>query len=89
MAYKQGTCWDGYVQKGMKKKGKKMVPNCVPVTKAAMGRAMFSQTTSKAPGKGQKQEDYTGSYIRSEIDGKYISNKSYESYYGDMLKGFK
>ena len=36
MAYKQGTCWDGYVQKGMKKKGKKMVPNCVPVTKAAM-----------------------------------------------------
>jgi len=89
MAYKQGTCWDGYVQKGMKKKGKKMVPNCVPVTKAAMGRAMFSQTTSKAPGKGQKKENYIGSYIRSEIDGKYISNKSYESYYGDMLKGFK
>ena len=27
---KQGTCWDGYVQKGMKKKGNKMVPNCVP-----------------------------------------------------------
>jgi len=24
-------CWDGYEQKGMKKKGKKMVPNCVPV----------------------------------------------------------
>ena len=23
-------CWDGYTQKGMKKKGKKMVPNCVP-----------------------------------------------------------
>ena len=89
MAYKQGTCWDGYVQKGMKKKGKKMVPNCVPVTKAAMGRAMFSQTTSKARGKGQKKENYIGSYIRSEIDGKYISNKSYESYYGDMLKGFK
>ena len=22
-------CWDGYVQKGMKKKGKKVVPNCV------------------------------------------------------------
>jgi len=27
---KQGPCWDGYVQKGMKYKGKKMVPNCVP-----------------------------------------------------------
>jgi hypothetical protein len=23
-------CWDGYQQKGMKKKGNKMVPNCVP-----------------------------------------------------------
>ena len=22
-------CWDGYVQKGLKKKGKRMVPNCV------------------------------------------------------------
>ena len=90
---KQGPCWDGYVQKGMKKKGNKMVPNCVPagkkIIKAAMGRAAFSETTSKAPGKGQKKENYIGSYIRSEIDGKYISNKSYESYYGDMLKGFK
>ena len=26
----RGTCWVGYVQKGMKKKGGKMVPNCVP-----------------------------------------------------------
>ena len=78
-----------YGKKVMKKKGKKMGPNCVPVTKAAMGRAMFSQTISKAPGKAQREEKYIGSYIKSEIDGKYISNKSYESYYGDMLKGFK
>jgi hypothetical protein len=28
---KSEACWDGYVAKGMKKKGKKMVPNCVPV----------------------------------------------------------
>ena len=27
---KSEDCWDGYTQKGMKKKGKKMVPNCVP-----------------------------------------------------------
>jgi len=25
------ACWSGYVQKGLKKKGGKMVPNCVPV----------------------------------------------------------
>ena len=26
------ACWDGYKQVGMKKKGNKMVPNCVPVS---------------------------------------------------------
>ena len=26
----RGSCWEGYVQKGMKKKGNRMVPNCVP-----------------------------------------------------------
>jgi hypothetical protein len=28
---KSEDCWDGYKQEGMKKKGKKMVPNCVPI----------------------------------------------------------
>ena len=27
----QEKCWDGYKQVGMKKKGDRMVPNCVPV----------------------------------------------------------
>ena len=27
------ACWDGYTQKGMKKKGKRTVPNCVPEKK--------------------------------------------------------
>ena len=26
------ACWDGYRQAGMKKKGDRMVPNCVPVS---------------------------------------------------------
>ncbi len=29
----RGTCWVGYEQKGMKKKGDRMVPNCVKVMK--------------------------------------------------------
>ena len=29
-------CWDGYTQKGMKKKGKKVVPNCVKEASAAL-----------------------------------------------------
>jgi hypothetical protein len=31
---KQAPCWEGYVQRGMKDQGGKMVPNCVPVTKS-------------------------------------------------------
>lgn len=27
----QEACWDGYKQEGMKKKGNKIVPNCVPI----------------------------------------------------------
>jgi len=30
----QEACWDGYQQQGMKKKGDKMVPNCVRVSEA-------------------------------------------------------
>ena len=90
---KQGPCWDGYVQKGMKKKGGKMVPNCVPagkkVMKAAMGRAAFSETTSKAPGTKMKEDLYIGSYMKSELAGKKVSNPSLVKYYGPLLKGFK
>ena len=56
--------------------------------KAAMGRAAFSETTSKAPGTKMKEEPYIGSYMNSEIAGK-VSNKSYEQYYGEFLKGVK
>ena len=31
---KKNPCWEGYVQRGMKEKGGKMVPNCVPVEKS-------------------------------------------------------
>lgn len=31
---KQAPCWDGYVQRGMKVKNGKKVPNCVPAAKA-------------------------------------------------------
>jgi hypothetical protein len=93
MKSKQGTCWDGYVQKGMKKKGGRLVPNCVPagkkVVKAAMGRAQFAETTERAPGTRIKEEPYSGSYMHSEIAGKKVNNKSLSNYYGPLLKGFK
>jgi hypothetical protein len=30
------SCWQGYHQQGMKKKGDRMVPNCVPVSEAEL-----------------------------------------------------
>ena len=54
----RGTCWEGYVQKGMKKKGNRMVPNCVPAGMKEGGlKKWFSQ---KWVDIGSKRED--GSY---------------------------
>lgn len=38
------ACWKGYVQKGMKMKNGRSVPNCVPVQKAYTGRAVRQPT---------------------------------------------
>ena len=38
------ACWKGYVQKGMKMKNGRSVPNCVPVQKAYTGRAIRQPT---------------------------------------------
>jgi predicted nucleotidyltransferase len=38
----EGPCWDGYKQIGMKKKGKKKVPNCVPINE---GGNVFGTTS--------------------------------------------
>ena len=48
----RGTCWVGYQQKGMKKKGDKMVPNCVKET-----YEIFYEENGKGHG-------YTFEYIR-------------------------
>lgn len=34
MTYIDESCWSGYQQIGMKKKGKRKVPNCVPIKEA-------------------------------------------------------
>ena len=36
--YLEEKCWAGYKQVGMKKKGNKMVPNCVPVDEVAQDK---------------------------------------------------
>lgn len=40
MKKSKGPCWTGYTMVGMKSKGKKKVPNCVPVKKAKDGASI-------------------------------------------------
>jgi nicotinic acid mononucleotide adenylyltransferase len=47
-------CWDGYKQVGMKKKGDKMVPDCVPETKEAINA---KQQAAIAISKKEKNEE--------------------------------
>jgi hypothetical protein len=37
------ACWDGYQAKGMKKKGNKMVPNCVPVEEQGSSATPYTE----------------------------------------------
>jgi len=58
-------CWDGYTQRGMKKKGGRMVPNCVPVSKE-----------ESLPPHLAKHFDKKGNAIKGEWkDGKWSAKK--------------
>jgi hypothetical protein len=50
------ACWTGYKAKGMKKKGNKMVPNCVPEAANAAQQAAIAIAMKKA-GKKPKNEE--------------------------------
>jgi hypothetical protein len=46
------SCWTGYTAKGMKKKGDRMVPNCVPVKEDGMGGGAVSAGPTNVVGGG-------------------------------------
>jgi len=59
----RGTCWKGYVQKGMKMKNGRSVPNCVPVQKAQTGKSIkraAKQLSNMSPGVGLDITDIAG-----------------------------
>tara|TARA_R110000850_G_scaffold207587_1_gene333762 strand:+ start:144 stop:494 length:351 start_codon:yes stop_codon:yes gene_type:complete len=49
-SYKKGSgpCWSGYQMVGMKSKGGRKVPNCVPVKKAKDGKMIKSKDQQRA-----------------------------------------
>lgn len=56
----KGTCWTGYEMQGMKKKGDRMVPNCVPVKEGAeyQGRKVQLGKPFLTPGGPKKRSVY-------------------------------
>ena len=50
-------CWKGYTQKGMKKKGDRMVPNCVPVSEERLDEEEYDKLKDKKLGGYDDKED--------------------------------
>jgi hypothetical protein len=61
MNEEKGPCWTGYKQVGMKKKGNKMVPNCVPEETAV-------EEEKDIKGKGSGQKDACYKKVKSRYD---------------------
>ena len=93
----RGTCWEGYEQKGFKKKGSKSVPNCVKVgtmkgdmikkpVKAFMGLAV--QAAKKSPmsliGVGADKILKNSQTARSFSSNLGIGGKMLSNYYSDI-----
>lgn len=57
---KKGPCWTGYDMVGMKKKGGRSVPNCVPVKEEAekLGRKVTLNKPFLTPGENKKRAVY-------------------------------
>lgn len=78
---KSEDCWDGYKQEGMKKKGKKMVPNCVPV-KEEIGMVRYCPKCQKD--ETQSECKYGPKYwdmfsLPSKLSGVAMSNPHYHA----------
>jgi len=74
-------CWVGYTQKGMKKKGKKVVPNCVPVGESKNVHGNVEVPTGdikKVVAKAVKRID-------TDVDGDVEHNDKHKGEYGEFV----
>ena len=77
---KETPCWNGFVKKGMKKKGNRMVNNCVKVGGASMrkttkgpGRTFFTSEEGAGmtkKGVSQYRKENPGSKLKTAVTGK-------------------
>jgi hypothetical protein len=62
------ACWKGYKQVGMKNKGGKQVPNCVPES-YDMGHDYAQHTLKVTPGQDGYDPNYQGGSYKPAVDG--------------------
>src|SRR5210317_534133 len=62
------ACWTGYKQVGMKKKGNKQVPNCVPES-YDIGHDYAQHTLKVTPGQDGYDPNYQGGSYKPAVDG--------------------
>jgi hypothetical protein len=83
------SCWSGYKQLGVKKKGKKIVPNCVPDDDVSEGAAWTKKSGKNPEGglnsKGRKsyEHEHPGSDLK--IPSKKVGNPRRKSFCARML----
>lgn len=58
------ACWEGYKQVGMKEKGGKMVPNCVPINEYRPRRKMDRPTQQDSDINNDGKVDVTDDFLR-------------------------
>jgi hypothetical protein len=74
----QGPCWDGYEMVGMKKKGSRSVPNCVPVKKKFAGGLIPDVSSAMAMASQASPQDYKDYKMSGNIKPQKIEAKSEE-----------
>ena len=77
-------CWKGYTQKGMKKKGSKVVPNCVPVGEAKNIHGDI-EVPSGNGGKLKKLASRAAKRIDTDVDGDVEHNDKHKGEYGEFV----
>jgi hypothetical protein len=73
---KDDPCWDGYIQKGMKKKNGKMVPNCVSINEELV--SLDEVFDSAYPHKYHGEEPGMGHIYTFQVPSKSLKKKTYQ-----------
>jgi hypothetical protein len=63
------ACWTGYQQQGMKKKGNRQVPNCVPVNESQEKFILYFNGRPVAQYNTEQEAEYQGRLIQKRVPG--------------------